>query len=493
MIGDASSSATSEIIGKDAGNVKKNRAFTVLMLGSSISMFGSRISMVAFPMLVLKISGSPLLAGAVAFVAIAPGMLIYIPAGALVDRRRPSQTLLWSETGRGIAIAAVVAALVLGKRPPIYLLIVAMLAEEILAIFSTLAERRYISLVKRDDASRAQAYVEVRAHAVVLAGRPVGAVLFNISQAFPFIADGLSFIASVASLIVIRSRHEVIEPSPTMTKKMLRRDIREGFRWFQQDQPALMTAVLMSCTTLIAQALILIFLAAANEEKLPSLAIGVVLAASGAGGALGAVIGGCLPAKVKGFWLPIQMSTSGLAIGLVVTSGRHWFIWTVGAMLILGFTGAIGNIEFGTYLVENVPNGMLARVTGVGKVLAIGATSLGPVLGGSFVEGSNVHSAASWLLLIILLMALFSFYPLLLRKGRVPRFLRFAPATLEAGQGAEVQEAISGRIGPLLYDQGRPFSTTIVKLQAAWHVLVTAPRLAGFICRKDTRYPGRQG
>jgi len=414
-------------------------------------------------MLVLKLSGSPMLAGVAAFIAIAPGMLIYIPAGALVDRRKPTQTLLWSETGRGIAVATVVVALVLSGHPSIYLLILAMLAEEILQIFSTLAERRYISLIKRDDASRAQACVEVRAHAVVLAGRSVGAFLLNIAQIIPFIVDGFSFIASVVSLIFIRGRCEVSEPPPTPDKKMLRPDICEGFRWFRGHRYALMTTLLMSCTTLIAQALILIFLAEADAERLSSLAIGIVLAASGAGGALGSMVAGFLSVKVKGFWLPIQMCTWGLAMGLIATSGDHWFICTVGAMVILGFTGAIGNIEFGTYLMENVPNGMLARVTGLGQVLAIGASSLGPMLGGSFAQGSSIQRAVSWLFFMVWFLALFSFYPLMLRAEMVPRFLRFAgwrglvassrealrrsrsaPVAAMAGQDTEAQEVING-------------------------------------------------
>lgn len=81
----------------------RSQAFRILMVGSSISMLGTRISTLAFPMLVLKVKGSPFIAGVVAFAAIAPGVLLYMPAGAIVDRRDPRHVMLASEIPRGAA------------------------------------------------------------------------------------------------------------------------------------------------------------------------------------------------------------------------------------------------------------------------------------------------------------------------------------------------------------------------------------------------------
>ena len=64
----------------------RNRAFSLLIAGSSVSMLGTRMTTIAFPMLVLYLTGSPVTAGWAAFVATAPSILAYMPAGALVDR-----------------------------------------------------------------------------------------------------------------------------------------------------------------------------------------------------------------------------------------------------------------------------------------------------------------------------------------------------------------------------------------------------------------------
>src|ERR1700745_1820090 len=97
-------------------------------------------------MLVLHLNKSPFNSGLVAFAAIAPSMLVYIPAGVLVDRWNPRRVMLVSELLRGLALASVVVSLLIfGRHINIWLLIIAMVCEEILEIFSTLADRRYLS------------------------------------------------------------------------------------------------------------------------------------------------------------------------------------------------------------------------------------------------------------------------------------------------------------------------------------------------------------
>jgi MFS family permease len=365
------------------------------MFGSSVSMFGSRISTVAFPMLVLHLNNSPLFTGFVAFAAIAPSMLFYIPAGVLVDRWNPRRVMLSSEFLRGIAIASVVVSLKMsGANTSILLLIAAMVAEEILEIFSTLADRRYLSrLMERDKIASSQAYIEVRVHAAVLAGRPIGPWLFSIKPLLPFLADGLSFCFSVGSLLLLRGRNEVVQKPERMSVRQLRGEVGQGFKWIWGNRRARMTVTFMAMTSLIAQALIMMFLTEAHTKELSTMGIGIVLAASGAGGALGSVTVRVMPAEVKkrwsaikNHWLEFQLSAWSIAIGLLAFAGGMSVWYSAGAMLMLGFTGAIGNIAFGTYLVTNVADNMLAKVTSIGQVLAIGACALGPVIGGVAIQ-----------------------------------------------------------------------------------------------------------
>lgn len=402
-----------------------SRRFRLLMFGSSISMLGTRISTVAFPMLVLHLHKTPFVTGLVAFAAIAPSMLVYIPAGVLVDRWNPRRVMFISEFLRGGAIASVVIALWhFRSHVVIWFLILAMVTEEILEIFSVLADRRYLNrVIERDKIASQQASIEIRVHAAVLAGRPVGPFLFSIKPYLPFLADALSFFFSVGSLLLLKKVDKPHAEAPRLAPRQIADDIRLGWRWLIHDRRAWVTILLMAVTSMVAQALILMFLVEAHARQFSTVAIGVVLAASGAGGAVGSVCSRIIPDVMRRFWLSIQMIVWSLALFLLALVGGHSVYWSAAAMFVLGLTGAIGNIEFGTYLVRNVADDMIAKITGIGQMLAIGASALGPVIGGYAIQQYQVQGAI-WILLAIVLLLAFASLLLPEASRRFDRILR---------------------------------------------------------------------
>jgi predicted MFS family arabinose efflux permease len=171
----------------------------------------------------------------------------------------------------------------------------------------------------------------------------------------------------------------------------------------------------MATTSFVAQALILVFLVEAHSRQLSTMEIGIVLAASGAGGATGSLCSRVVLARVRSWWLPIQMVAWSVALFFLWLVGGQSVCLSVIAMFILGFTGAIGNIEFGTYLVNNVADDMIAKVSGTGQMLAIGACGLGPVLSGYAVQHFQVEGAIAFLLIVMTLLIIAS---LLTKEGR---------------------------------------------------------------------------
>jgi MFS family permease len=390
------------------------------MAGSSVSMLGTRMSNIALPMLVLYLTGSPVAAGWTAFAATAPSFLVYMPAGVLVDRWHPRRVLLASEFGRGIAIAAVVFALLLG-RPNLSLLIGAAVIEEILEVFSSLAERRYVgSLVQHEQASSALVRMEARTHVAVLAGRPLGGLLFTVMPMLPFVADMLSFVFSVSTLAGIKTRTAGHRRAPESGGRVWS-GIIEGLCWLRDDQFTRVTVALSAGTTLICQALVMIFLIYAHSQHLPSLAIGIALAGSGLGGALGSVIASRLPEPTRRPWTMIRRCAWLAAIVILALPGGLSFSHMAFVMAILGFSGALGNVELGTYLLQNVPKDMLARVTGTGRLLSFGACAVGPMLGGIVAEEYGIRTAVLLLLAATLALSLFSFLMPAARPRKNPR------------------------------------------------------------------------
>jgi hypothetical protein len=385
------------------------KAFRTLIFGSSISTLGTRISTLAFPMLVLGIKNSPLMAGLVAFAALVPGVLLYMPAGVIVDRRDPRRVMLVSEISRGAVATSVVIALAIYRQNiNIVFLMLAMLAEEVLEIFSTLADRRYLNrLMGRDKISSRHASAEARTHAAALAGRPIVPLLFEFGTFVPFLADAISFVASVASLLLIRPTEKPQETEwPTF--KQLTSGIGDGLSEVISDRRIWLTSSLMAMTSLVSQALILIFLVEAHSRQFSPLAIGIVLGASGVGGAVGSFWSKTVPRSIGKYWLPIQMGAWLIVFLVLATAWNDVVFWSAVAMFVMSVTGAIGNVESRTYLTENIADDMIGKVSSISYTMAIGACALGPAVGGYTVQYYNTKDAIHLLFGIVALMALVS-------------------------------------------------------------------------------------
>jgi MFS family permease len=411
-------------------------------------MLGSHVTTIAYPLLVLRLTGSPFTAGCVAFAATAPSVLAYIPAGALVDRWNPRRAMLMSELGRGLAIASVAVTLALGK-PIVALLITVAVIEGVLEVFSGLAERRYMgSFVESDEVSSALVSMEARTHVVLVVGRPLGGLLFGVRPILPFLADVASFICSVVTLSRINDSKpggEVEVPPRGLTPDgSLINEISQGLRWIRDDKFARMAMISFSVGTLIFQALIMVFLGDAHDLHLSPLVIGMILAASGIGGALGSAAASRLLARVSYPWIRIQALTWTAGFGFIaLPAGRHFFFIAI-VMVVLGFTGALGNIALDTHLMHNVDKEMLARVTSVGRLATFAACAIGPVLGGVLVQDLGVPHAMS---------CLFIFTPILLLLSA----LTPAASGCQTGPQVEQEESAGTEYGPLEIDKVKGF------------------------------------
>lgn len=380
------------------GHFDRDGAFQLLLAGSSVSLLGSRVTAISYPMLVLYLTGSPVTAGWVAFAVATPSAVAYIPAGVLVDRSDPWRAMLLSQIGRGCAIGTVVVSLA-AHRATVPLLVTAAVVEQTLGAFSVLAEPRCVGLlVSRDDTTPALARMEARSHVVTLLGRPLGGFLFGLQPILPFLSDALSFGVSASTLISIRSRRaDVPATAANHGSASAGHDVWAGLRWLCRDGYVRLAVVLCSATTLTAQALIMVVLGMAHSGHASALVVGTVLAASGGGGTIGSLIASRLPAGGRYQWLKIQMCVWWATLTGLAVANDLSFGWITVAMLVLGFTGALGNIAVGSYLLQSVDHALLGRVTSIGRLMSFGACAIGPVLGGALYQRYGAEDAIATL------------------------------------------------------------------------------------------------
>lgn len=87
----------------------------VLWSSQVVSTVGTRVTSIAFPLLVLAETHSPAKAGLVGFAQTLPFLLLYLPAGAFIDRWDRKRTMILCDAGRAAQSADVVGQLIRGQ------------------------------------------------------------------------------------------------------------------------------------------------------------------------------------------------------------------------------------------------------------------------------------------------------------------------------------------------------------------------------------------
>lgn len=427
------------------GTLRYNRDFRVFLAGSTVSVLGSRLTTIAYPMLVLWLTRSPVYAGLAVFAAAVPSIMFYIPAGALVDRRDPRQTMLWAEISRGAAVTLIVLT-VLFRRSSVLLIIGLATIEKILEVFAGLADRRYImGMVEPRDASAAMVRSEARTHIAVLAGRPLGGLLFESDPVLPYIADFISFVVSVYTLCFLgKSVENKREPARKIASSG---NVFSGLSWAARDKYLRYALPFGSIVTFLSQALMIIFISDATTRHVAPVMIGLVLGASGAGGALGALVGGNVRILSGYSRLALQLlvwAASFFALFAVTSSGRVWCMAVV--MLMMSIAGAMSNIELDTYVAWHSGDA-LARVTSIGRLLCFGAAALGPAAGGLLAGTLGTHDAVLTLFVIALALAAFGWSAPSARRAPVQIVAR--PRGTPVAESPQPEIRAVGRTGPI--------------------------------------------
>ncbi|MBV9279525.1 MAG: MFS transporter, partial [Chloroflexi bacterium] len=188
--------------------LSRNRDFILLRGGQAISVLGSQVAQIAFPLLILSLTGSPAKAGLVAFLESLPNLLFNLPAGAFVDRWDRKRVMILCDSGRTLAMGSIVLALWLNRLSLAQLCLVAFL-EGSLGVFFNAAESACLpQVVAREQLAAALSQNEVANRGTVMLGRPLGGLLYSAGRSIPFLADAVSYAVSVVSLLFIRTQFQ---------------------------------------------------------------------------------------------------------------------------------------------------------------------------------------------------------------------------------------------------------------------------------------------
>ena len=369
--------------------LRRNRDFQLLWAGQAISVLGSRASQIAYPLLVLAMTGSAAAAGVVGFVGTVPYILFQLPAGALMDRVNRRRVMIACDLVRLVALASIPLAAWLGALTLAQVMAVAFV-EGSMFVFFRLGEVSAVRLVvPPEQHPAALSQNEARLRTATLLGNPLGGFLFDLGRTVPFLADAATYAVSLLTLLAIRARFEEMRTAPPQP---VLRDIVEGVRWLWGQHFILIVNTAASVTNGLIQVVVLVVIVAERNRGASASLIGIVLGGFGVGGVAGSLAGG---------WLSKRLSPNVV----VLTALWIWAAFTslvgvvanpvalVALLATLAFMGAVWNVSTGTIYYRLVPDRLIARVSSVGSLTAFGALPLGSLLAGLLVQGFGPATA----------------------------------------------------------------------------------------------------
>jgi MFS family permease len=364
--------------------LSRNREFILLWVGQALSQFGSRISWIAYPLLTLELTGSAAKAGLVAFANTVPAVVVGLPAGAFVDRWNRKRLMIWCDVGRAVALATIVAALAVGRLTFTQVLLIAFV-ERTLTVFFDPAEVGAIrQLVPSEQLTTAIARNESREYAAQLLGPPVGGVLFDIGRALPFLADALSYAASLLALVAIRTPFEGVREAPP---RRLRHEVAEGLAYMWR-QPFLRTTTLITAannfvTNGVALATIVV---ARQTLHASSATIGLMLTVFGLGGLAGSLLAPLLQARLTARRIIVLYAGAWALVIPWLALASSVYLLGVLVAVALAVAPAV-NAVIGARRIALVPDRLQGRVQSAGAIFFIGSIGLGTLASGFLLSG----------------------------------------------------------------------------------------------------------
>src|SRR5467141_1633542 len=107
--------STKEVIPRRQKSLWFNRDYMLLWSGQMVSNIGTQVSQLAFPLLILALTGSAAQAGFAGALRALPYLFFSLPAGALIDRWDRKLTMILCDTGRALSLGSIPVALAFGQ------------------------------------------------------------------------------------------------------------------------------------------------------------------------------------------------------------------------------------------------------------------------------------------------------------------------------------------------------------------------------------------
>jgi MFS family permease len=372
------------------------RALYGWLAAETVSLVGTRVSMLALPWFVLTTTGSPEKTGLVALAEMLPLVLLKVLGGPVIDRVGARKVAVTCDT----ASVAVVGSIPLLHQAgmlsfPAFLALVAVAgalrgpgdaAKH--AMIPTLAAAAAVPIERVTGLAST-----VERTASMLGAAFAGALVATVGPANALLVDAASFGVAAAGLLwaiparALARHDDEADPAPYVEQ------LREGWRFLRQDRVLVGITVMVAITNLIDLAWSAVLVPVWGLAHGGAAAVGALFATWAGASALGSLV-----AAAKGDRLPryatylVCFLVTGLPRFVVMALDTP--LWGILAMAVVGgFASGFLNPILGAVIYERVPMHLLGRVSSLSTAACFALMPLGGLVGGFLVGGAGLGVA----------------------------------------------------------------------------------------------------
>ena len=342
--------------------------------GQLVSLVGTWMQSTAQGYLIYDLTKSPAFLGYVGFANGLPSWLFMLYGGVIADRV-PRRTMLLITQSAMMLLAFLLAGLVFLDKIQAWHIVAIAFGLGIANAFDAPARQAFVvELVDREDLTNAIALNSTMFNSAIVIGPAVaGAVYAALGPAWCFAINGLSFVAVIVALSLMRLQPVAIQPSSRSTLTA----IRDGIQYALSER--------MTRTLILNMGVISLF-GVSMMTLIPAWAVsvlggdvrtnGLLLSSRG----LGALIGALMIAGLSHRGIRGKLWTAGSLVLPITMIAFSLARWLPVSMLILVFTGwsFMAQVNTSNALVQSrVPDELRGRVMSVFTLIFFGGMPLG--------------------------------------------------------------------------------------------------------------------
>ncbi len=358
----------------------RHRNFQLFFSGQLISLVGTWMQNIAQDWLVYRLTGSSLLLGVVAFVSQIPIFLLAPVAGIVADRYNRHRIVIATQSA-SMGLALTLATLTLTGRIRVWEIMVLASLLGVVNAFDVPARQAFlIDMVGREDLLNAIGLNSSMFNSARIVGPAIaGIVVASVGEGWCFFANGISYIAVIAGLLMMRlTRRASLQHHGSALENMI-----EGFRFARHTAPVRALLMLIGFVSLAAMPYtVLMPIFAGRILHGGARELGMLMGATGVGALLGALT---LASKsgVEGLGKWVWRAASVFGASLIFFAWSH-HLWLSMAFLIpVGFGMMLQMACTNTLLQVMVPDRLRGRVMSLYSMMFIGMGPIGGLLGGA--------------------------------------------------------------------------------------------------------------